>query len=338
MAARDSDLTTAAEAAVQCLGIGPTDDVLVLCNEAQRTIAEALAVTADRPARSVRVLEYPTLTRDGEEPPVLVAEAMAEATVIFAPTTFSISHTQARIEATGRGARIATMPGITPETFGRALPVDYAGLKRAGERIAAGLSAASTCRVTSAAGTDLVLSLEGRTAMCDDGNLQAEAAWGNLPAGEAFIAPIETSGEGTIVFDGALAGYGMLREPLRVTLAVGRAIDADGEAAQWLLDTLDAGGPTGRLIAELGIGTNPLAIITGNILEDEKAVGTAHLAFGTSASFGGTNVSTVHIDGMLLQPTVELDERLLIQKGQLLDLRESQTAPADTGVKEELLG
>lgn len=302
---------------MRCLGIGTLDDVLVLCNEPQRKIAESLAVAA-RSARSVRVVEYAALTRDGEEPPAPVAQAMAQASVILAPTTFSISHTRARIEATGRGARIATMPGITPEIFVRAVPVDYEGLERAGARIAAALSAASTCRVTSPAGTDLVLSLEERTAISDDGDLQAEAAWGNLPAGEAFIAPVETSGEGSIVFDGALAGYGMLREPLLVTVVGGRAVGADGEAAQWLLDTLDAGGPTGRLIAELGIGTNPQATLTGNILEDEKAVGTAHLAFGTSASFGGTNVATVHIDGVLLQPSVELDHRPLIQDGELV--------------------
>jgi len=319
MATRESDLTAAADAAVRCLGIGPTDDVLVLCNEAQRAIAQSLATAADGRGRRVRVLEYPRLTRDGEEPPAFVGEAMAEATVIFAPTAFSLSHTRARMEATGRGARIATMPGITLEIFRDALPVDYGVLERAGERIAAELSAASTCRVTSPAGTDVVLSLEGRTAICDDGDLRAEAAWGNLPAGEAFIAPIENRGDGTIVFDGALAGYGMLREPLRVTLAGGRAIDADGEAARWLLDTLDAGGPTGRLIAELGIGTNPRATLAGNILEDEKAVGTAHLAFGTSASFGGANVSNVHIDGVLVQPTIELDERPLIRDGELLD-------------------
>ena len=301
------------------LGVRPTDDVLILCNEEQRAIAESLAMAAGGRARLVRVLEYPTLTRDGEEPPAFVGEAMAEATVILAPTAFSLSHTRARMEATRRGARIATMPGITPAIFRRALPVAYGALKRAGEQIAAELSAASTCRVTSPAGTDVVLTLERRTAICDDGDLRAEAAWGNLPAGEAFIAPIETKGDGTIVFDGALAGYGMLREPLRVTLAGGRAIDADGEAAQWLLDTLDAGGPTGRLIAELGIGTNPRATLTGNILEDEKVVGTAHLAFGTSVSIGGANVSSVHVDGVLLRPTVELDGSALISDGRRLD-------------------
>ena len=140
---------------------------------------------------------------------------------------------------------------------------------------------------------------------------------GELPAGEAFIAPIEISGEGSIVFDGALAGYGMLREPLRVTVSGGYAIEAAGEAAKWLLRTLDEGGPTGRLIAELGIGTNPQATLTGHILEDEKVVGTAHLAFGTSASIGGANVSAVHIDGILLQPTIELDGRPLIRDGEL---------------------
>ncbi|MGH3135666.1 MAG: aminopeptidase [Gaiellaceae bacterium] len=313
----DSDLAAAAEAAVRRLGVDAIDDVLVLCNQPQRAIAESLAVAGGRLARSIRVLEYEALTRDGEEPPAFVAKAMTEATVILAPTTYSISHTQARIASTGRGARIATMPGITPEMFARTVPVDYDGVERAGARIAAELSAASTCRVTSPAGTDLVLSLEGRTAISDDGDLRAEAAWGNLPAGEAFIAPVEEIGDGSLVFDGALAGYGRLREPLLVTLVGGRAIGAEGEAARWLLDTLDAGGPTGRVIAELGIGTNPQATLTGRILEDEKAVGTAHLAFGTSASFGGTNVAKVHIDGILLQPTVELDGRLLIQDGAL---------------------
>jgi leucyl aminopeptidase (aminopeptidase T) len=129
------------------------------------------------------------------------------------------------------------------------------------------------------------------------------------------------------VFDGALTGYGLLHEQLRVTLSGGRAVEAVGEAAEWLLGTLDAGGPTGRLIAEVGIGTNPRATLTGNILEDEKALGTAHLAFGTSASFGGANVSGVHIDGVLLRPTVELDGRPLIRDGELVD--RTHPIPAD---------
>jgi hypothetical protein len=81
-------LSAAAAAAIRCLDIRATGDVLVLCNRDQRAIADALALAAERARRSVRIVEYPALSRDGEEPPGFVAEAMAEATVIFAPTGF----------------------------------------------------------------------------------------------------------------------------------------------------------------------------------------------------------------------------------------------------------
>jgi Beta-lactamase superfamily domain len=110
-----------------------------------------------------------------------------------------------------------------------------------------------------------------------------------------------------IVFDGALAGYGLLQAPLRLHLRDGRAVSAEGEAADWLLSTLDAGGEHGRSIAEVGIGTNPSAEVCGEIAVDEKVLGTAHIAFGTSLACGGANEAGVHIDGILLEPTVELD-------------------------------
>ncbi|TML10582.1 MAG: aminopeptidase [Actinobacteria bacterium] len=295
--ARSSSLTAPAEAALDCLGVGPADSVLVVCNDEQRVIAESLVAAATPRARAVTVLTFPALSRHGEEPPAEVAEAMARADVVFAPTSTSLSQTQARMEATRRGARIATLPTITEEIFTRALPVDYGGLKRKGEWLAARLTAASTARVTSAAGTEIVLSLGGRTGRSDDGNLQQRGMFGNLPAGEAYIAPLENVGDGTIVFDGSLAGYGRLT---------------------WLLQTLDAGGEHGRSLAELGIGTNPAAILTGNVLEDEKVVGTIHLAFGTSAGLGGVNVAGVHIDGLLLRPTVDLDGLLVLDDGRLL--------------------
>src|SRR5205823_633010 len=130
--------------------------------------------------------------------------------VVFATTTYSISHTQARLAATAAGVRIAGMRGFT-ESTARAMSVDYGLLRRCGARLAAALTAAESCRITSAAGTDVTLSIKGRHAIADDGNLQEPGAFGNLPAGEAYVAPLETFGDGTIVFDGALADYGLLR-------------------------------------------------------------------------------------------------------------------------------
>ena len=313
-----TELSRAAAAAADCLGIGPDDSVLVVCSEEQRSIAEAFTAVARERVREVIVLDLPPLSRHGEEPPAEIAEQMARADVVFSPTATSLSNTQARIQATKRGVRVATLPAITEEIFVRAVPVDYGELKRAGGLLADRLTAASSARITSAAGTEIVLDLAGRSGRSDDGNLEQRGAMGNLPAGEAFISPLEISGEGVIVFDGSLAGYGLLSEPLSVTVAGGRAVAVEGEAGDWLLDTLDAGGEHGRSLAELGIGTNPAAILTGNILEDEKVIGTAHLAFGTSAGLGGVNVAGVHIDGVLRRPTVELDGLRVVADGRLI--------------------
>jgi leucyl aminopeptidase (aminopeptidase T) len=330
------DLNAAAQAALGCLGVGPSDDVLVLWNVGERSVAEALAAAAEGRASSVRLVEYPTLSRDGEEPPPAVARAMLQASAVFAVTRYSLSHTQARLAATARGVRVAGMGGLTEETFARTVPIDYALLRGASARLAARLTAADSCRISSPAGTDVTLSIRDRQATSDDGHLQAPGAFGNLPAGEAYIAPLETIGDGTIVFDGALAGHGLLEAPLRLQLEAGRAVAAEGEAADWLLSTLDAGGEHGRSIAEIGIGTNPGARLCGQIAVDEKARGTAHLAFGTSVSFGGVNQAAVHIDGILREPTIELDGRPL-HLNNFVSSRSSSsgaTAPTRAGSKE----
>jgi aminopeptidase len=104
---------------------------------------------------------------------------------------------------------------------------------------------------------------------------------------------------------------------VRIVVQAGRAIDASGAAGHWLMETLGAGGQHGCSLAELGIGTNPAARLTGNVLEDEKAIGTAHIAFGASSGLGGVNAAGVHIDGVMLSVRVDLDGHALLQDGHL---------------------
>jgi leucyl aminopeptidase (aminopeptidase T) len=311
-------LLASADAAMTCLGVGSADHVLVVFNDEQRVIAESLAAAAGRRARTVKLVGFPTLSRHGEEPPVEIAEAMKAADVVFAPTSRSLSQTQARVEATRRGVRIATLPTITEDIFARTLPIDYGELRRRGEWLADRLTDASRARITSAAGTEIAVDLDGRAALNDDGHLQERGMFGNLPAGEAYVAPVETVGDGTIVFDGSLAGHGRVIAPVRATVRRGRLTDADTDAGRWLLETLDAGGEHGRSLAELGIGTNPAARLTGNVLEDEKVIGTIHIAFGTNVGIGGVNLAAVHIDGVVLGPTVDLDGERVLDAGRLL--------------------
>jgi aminopeptidase len=314
------ELALAAEVALDRLGVAAGDAFLVASNPDLVAIAGALADAARARTRKVRIQEFPPTSRDGEEPPACVATAMRAATAIALVTHFSLSHTEARQAATGAGARIASLPGITKEIFARTLPIDYTHLERVGRTLAAKLTEAKLCRVTAVGGTNVQVSLHGREAICDDGDLRAPGAWGNLPAGEAFIAPPESDARGTIVLDGSLAGWGLLAEPLSIELEQGHAVTAaGGAAAEWLVGTLDAGGENGRTIAELGIGTNPGATITGVILEDEKAEGTVHFAFGSNDGIGGANRASVHIDGLVREAMVELDGHPILRNGRLVD-------------------
>jgi leucyl aminopeptidase (aminopeptidase T) len=313
------ELTEAANVVLDRLALGPDSALLVVSNPELAVIATALITAIERRGGDGRRSEFSATGRDGADPPAAVAAAMRGQEAIALVTVFSLSHTQARVNATADGARIASLPGITADVFKRTIPVDYQHLETVGRTVAARLTAAERCRVTAPSGTDIELALSGREAESDDGDLSGRAAWGNLPAGEAYISPLEAHAEGTIVFDGSLAGWGMLKEPLRLEIEGGRLRSAiGGAAANWLLETLDAGGPNGRTIAELGIGTNPNAHITGVILEDEKAEGTAHFAFGTNTTIGGVNRASVHIDGLVRDPFVELDGKSLLSNKHLV--------------------
>jgi leucyl aminopeptidase (aminopeptidase T) len=84
------------------------------------------------------------------------------------------------------------------------------------------------------------------------------------------------------------------------------------------MELLTAHGEDGTNIAELGVGTNERAILTGEILEDEKIAGTIHIAFGASAGIGGTVQVPIHLDCIVMKPTLELDGEAIVRDGELL--------------------
>jgi leucyl aminopeptidase (aminopeptidase T) len=243
---------------------------------------------------------------------------MAAAGAVLAPTTQSLSHTAARKAATDAGVRIATLPGVTEEVLARVMSADMDGLRRRGRAVAGLLSAGSEARLSSEAGSDLRMSLEGRTAIPDAGELTEPGAFGNLPCGEGFIAPVEGTAEGTLVVDGSIAAIGKLSQPATLRVERGHLVEALGEEGAALLKILESAGPGGTNVAELGIGTNERATLTGNVIEDEKLLGTAHVAFGASAAIGGTVQVPIHLDCVVLRPTVEVDGQAVVRNGELL--------------------
>jgi leucyl aminopeptidase (aminopeptidase T) len=225
------------------------------------------------------------------------------------------------MDATEAGARIASMGNIDAEIILRTFTLDYDRIRRRVNALCDLLDTAREVRVTSALGTDLVFDVGAREAHGRKGGVYAEPGhWGNLPCGEAFIAPVEGSASGVYVVDASHAGVGRLGTPVRITVESGRAVRIEGgsEAAK-LKEILEGVGDERAFnIAEFGIGCNDGAVITGVTLEDEKVLGTCHVALGHNAFFGGTVEVGVHVDGVLRAPTIALDRREIMTAGEVL--------------------
>jgi leucyl aminopeptidase (aminopeptidase T) len=302
----------------ECLGLEPSEEVLVVCNPITESLGDLLRINAQGEGGDATLAVISERDSHAAEPPATVAAAMLAAQVILAPTIQSISHTEARKAATDAGARVASMPGASGEMLARVMGADMRLLRKRGAQLGRALGAGAEARITCARGSDLRMGLEDRTAIVDAGQLNKRGAFGNIPCGEAFVAPVEGTGEGSLIVDGSIAGVGKVVTPVKLDVHDGYLTAASGPDGARLMNMLEEeGGREGFNLAELGIGTNEEATLTGNVLEDEKILGSAHVAFGASAAIGGTVQVEVHLDSVILEPTVEVDGETIVRAGKL---------------------
>jgi leucyl aminopeptidase (aminopeptidase T) len=314
-----ADLDSAVRTVVrQCMGVGAGEEVLVVCNPVTEEIGALMRIEAQGDGADATLAVISERESHAAEPPRPVAAAMAAADVVLAPTIQSLSHTAARKKASEAGVRIATLPGVTEEMLARLMNGDLDEMRRRGWAIVNVLNSGKRVRIHDANGSDFSFSIEGREGIVDAGELSAKGAFGNLPCGEGFIAPVEGTAEGLLVVDGSIAAVGLVESPVQLTVEGGHLVGATGNEGAQLMELLTPHGPDGTNVAELGIGTNEEAILTGNILEDEKIFGTAHVAFGASAGIGGTVQVPVHLDVVVKEPTVEIDGEAILGGGELL--------------------
>ena len=297
-----SDLGPAVSTVVRrCLDVKEGEDVLVIVDDATRAIGEALRAEAQAVGADAVLAVMHERATDGTDPARPIAGALIACDVFIAPTLRSISHTPARKRATDAGIRGATMPGVTEDMLARVMAVDFDRMAARSDAVAALLDAGDTAHITSPDGTDLTLTFGGRPGISDNGILSAPGAFGNLPCGEAFVAP--TGGEGEIVVT-SVGSIGISPEPVTLTLERGQLVDARGGVGPRVHRASASHGELGLNLAELGVGTNEMARITGLVLEDEKILGTVHVAFGASAGIGGTVSVPIHLD--VVAPGVSL--------------------------------
>ncbi|HEX3173034.1 MAG TPA: aminopeptidase [Solirubrobacterales bacterium] len=301
----------------ECLCLEPSEEVLVICNPITEELGALFRINAQGEGGDATLAVISERESHAAEPPAAVAAAMMAADIVIAPTIQSISHTEARKAATEAGARTASMPGATSEMLARVMGADMRLLRKRGAELARVLGAGAEARITCPRGSDLRMGLQDRTAIVDAGMLNKRGAFGNIPCGEAFVAPVEGTGEGSLVVDGSIAAIGKLSSPVHLELQKGHLTSANGPEGERFMEMLTDAGPQGTNLAELGIGTNEEAILTGNILEDEKILGSIHVAFGASAAIGGTVQVPVHLDCVVLEPTVEIDGETVLQANKL---------------------
>jgi leucyl aminopeptidase (aminopeptidase T) len=313
------DLERAVKAVINdCLAVKSGEDVVVVCNPATEDLAERLRNEAQAAGADGVLAMMDERGGHGVEPPDTIAAAMLKADVVLAPTVQSLSHTAARKAATDAGGRAATLPGVTEEMLARVMSADMAQLRRRGAAVAEILTAGREARVTSATGSDLALNIEGREAIPDAGELTGPGAFGNLPCGEGFVSPHHDSGGGKLVVDGVIGSIGIPEEPVELMIEDGALVDATGAMGEELMRQLTEAGPDGTRVAELGVGTNEKANLTGELLEDEKILGTVHVAFGASAGIGGEIQVPVHLDCVVMKPTLTVDGQEVVRDGELL--------------------
>lgn len=299
-----------------CLAVKKGEEVLIVTDDTRKEIGEAIYEAAGNLGCERLLMVMNERELSGQEPPKAVAAAMKSADVVIAPTAQSLTHTNAKIEAAKAGTRVATMPGITEEMFSQgAMTADYSNVEKLTAVVTEMLSKASVARIEKD-GHTLTISIKGRDGVPSPGVYREPGKCGNLPSGEAYIAPLEDGSEGEMIVDGSMVGIGKLDSPLHMVISGGKLRSVTGEKSE-NLDVLLKNETNGTL-CELGIGTNEAAVLNGIILEDEKVYGTVHIAFGTNTSFGGVNKAECHMDGIILRPTLYLDEIKVIEDGVFL--------------------
>jgi len=309
-------LTSAAKrAVVQSLKMKKGEKLLLVTDRQKMKIAEALALWANR--RGVEVTTYlmTETVRPITEPTSLFKDMMAGADVTMYMLDARVAEKPFRGYMVANGAkngRICMMPGITVDMMERLVNIDFGAMDRLTKKVIAILKKYPSVRVTNSLGTDISFSVKGRRWDNDNGDISVKGKHGNLPAGECYTCPVESTFTGRVVFSliDDKVGRG------EMIFKKGKLVSWKGKGISEIMKTIGK-DPTGRIVGEFGIGTNRGARITKNMLEAEKAFGTVHFAIGDSYG-SGKNKSKFHFDALVARATLVAGKKTIIRNGTFL--------------------
>lgn len=276
---------------------------LVVTDTEKCSIGKALFQAASEKCEALMIVMKPT-GQHGREPLSIVANAMQESDIVYCATRYSLTHTDASRKTAKKKGRVATLPGITEGVLTRGMDADYKSIRKTNSRLAKKMKKAKVIRVK-ARKTEFFVK-RGKRKVVEDGAQVKKGSVVNLPGGEVFFSP-----KG---FEGYFTGtHGAMKNKTFI-VRDGRVRDCmDSKLKKKIWGIKNA-----RNIAEFAIGTNPGAKMKGVTLEDEKVLGTCHVAIGDSKSIGGTTNADIHWDFVIKKPDIWFDKEKIMEKGKLL--------------------
>jgi len=312
----------AIKAMTQCAAVKPGENVVIACDTNKMRLAEALAAAAYAVGGMPTIVAFPPTGAHGRQVPKAVVGACAKSDVFFLPTSWSMTHTDARIEAIKNGARGSTMCEVTEDCLCvGGIQADYEENDRVARKIGALVAKARLIRMTSPAGTDLRGRITGRPVQYETGLFREPGQFAALPNSELNISPVEGTTEGVIVGDVRVMGYGVTREePVTIHVKAGKVVKiTGGKAALYLKTTLESfNDPTAYNLAEFAVGLNPFCRAYATNLEDLGKLGFGHHGVGSNYAIGGNVAAPCHIDVIYSNVTLEIDGKVILDQGKVL--------------------
>ncbi|MFO7915944.1 MAG: aminopeptidase [Candidatus Krumholzibacteriales bacterium] len=310
-------LQKAARKAVNdCLKLRKGENLLLVTDRKKMQIAEAIAYYAGEKGGQVTTYLMTETLRPITEPTDIFKTMMrkADATMYMLDARVEEKPFRGYMVANGtrRKGRIIMMPGITRNMMERLVNIDYRKMNSLTGKVIRKLKDCEEVHVTNPLGTDITFSVKGRNWENDNGMIDKAGMHGNLPAGECYTCPVESTFTGKLVISliDDKKGRGTM------VFEKGKMVDYKGRGVRAIVDTIGK-DPSGYIIGEFGIGTNKGARICRNMLEAEKAFGTVHFAIGDSYGLG-KNKSKWHFDGLVEKVTLTAGRKQIIKNGKFL--------------------
>lgn len=302
-----------------CFDIKPEDSLCILIDRANRELGQIYLERALRAKLEAILLEIPPLDARMPEPSSKVMKIVTQFSAVLTLTASCLIYSNLVQHVRHNGVRIICINQPSQESLERAINVDYDFIKEKSQRIADILSIGKQVDISAKNGTKITFKTIGHTSRVNIGLAQLPGEFGILPAGEAAITPDQKGSEGIIVIDGSVPGIGLIRNPLEIQVKNGYASQIfGGSEAEKLRRLLRSVGKKSRNVAELGIGTNPNAILSGTTSEDKKVLGTAHVGLGKPEFASGNSIENFHLDLVIKKPTVSVEGYPILKNGKLV--------------------